>query len=73
MKDIIEERRKRSEPGGDFLDVIISKGDLNEEERVSLVMDILLAGYETTSTVMSLVVYFLGRAPLALQTLKVHD
>ncbi|KAK7826580.1 cytochrome p450 90b1 [Quercus suber] len=37
---------------------------------VSIVLDILLGGYETTATLMSLIVYFLGQAPNALENLK---
>lgn len=56
---------------GDFLDGILQKGHLNYEEQVGIVLDLLLAGYETTSGLMALVVYFLAQAPKALQQLKV--
>lgn len=74
VKDIIDERRSSGNVGlrkGDFLDVIMSKEYLSDEERVSVVLDLLLGGYETTATLMALIVYFLGRAPHALETLKV--
>lgn len=66
--------------GGDFLDVIMGTAEglsqtaplgLTEEEQVSTVLDLLLGGYETTATVMSLIVYFLAHHPVVLQTLKV--
>lgn len=56
---------------GDFLDVLLSNDSLSDEEKVSLVLDLLLGGYETTSLLMSLTVYFLETSPLALQQLKV--
>lgn len=56
---------------GDFLDVILSKQRLSNEEIVSIVLDILLGGYETTSTLIGLIVYFLGHAPDAFENLKV--
>ncbi|PKI79129.1 hypothetical protein CRG98_000421 [Punica granatum] len=63
-----------SEGVGDFLDVIMgkegSRWGLSDEEQVSIVLDILLGGYETTATLMSLLVYFLAQYPIALQTLK---
>ncbi|XXG49450.1 hypothetical protein AAC387_Pa02g3635 [Persea americana] len=72
VRAIVEERRKgvdRHEKG-DFLDVLMSNGSVSDEEKVSLVLDLLLGGYETTSLLMSLTVYFLGTSPLALQQLK---
>lgn len=57
---------------GDFLDMLLSNDNLSDEERVSLVLDLLLGGYETTSVLMTLSVYFLGLSPLALQQLKVY-
>lgn len=38
---------------------------------VSIVMDLLFGGYETTSKLLSLIVYFLEGAPNALESLKV--
>ena len=55
----------------DFLDVIMSNEDLNYEEKVSIVLDILLGGFETSATLLSLVVYFLAKSPNVLQKLKV--
>ncbi|CAL5371748.1 unnamed protein product [Camellia sinensis] len=72
LKEIIKEREKR-EVGhvkGDFLDEIMQKGNLSDEERVSVALDILLAGYETTSGLLGLVVYFIAQSPSVLQQLK---
>ncbi|KAL6288152.1 hypothetical protein ACE6H2_012542 [Prunus campanulata] len=73
VKEIMEERRKGNVNRNteDFLDVILSKQSLNDEEIVSIVLDIMLGGYETTATLMSLIVYFLAHAPIAFCKLKV--
>ena len=55
----------------DFLEVILAKENLSEEEKMSIVLDILLGGYETTATLMGLIVYFISHAPLVFQKLKV--
>lgn len=74
MEGIINEREK-AKVGlitGDFLDVILSKREiLTDGQIVSVALDILLGGYETTSTLIALIVYFLGHVPKAFQTLKV--
>lgn len=57
--------------GGDFFAAMMSNGGLSFEEKLSIILDLLLGGYETTATLLSLVVYFLGHAPNALETLKV--
>lgn len=75
MREIIEERRRASNvvglKKGDFMDVILGMEGLNEEEMVSIVLDILLAGYETTATLMALIVFFLAHEPASLLQLKV--
>lgn len=76
MKEIIRKREKGINEGlnakeEDFLDVILSKQSLSYEEMVSIALDILLGGYETTSTLMALIMYFLAHAPSAFQKLKV--
>lgn len=71
----MEERRKRKnvELGEvDFLDAILSKQSLHDDEIVSIVLDIMLGGYETTSTLMALIVYFLHHSPIAFAKLKVN-
>ncbi|XP_074555903.1 cytochrome P450 724B1-like [Curcuma longa] len=55
---------------GDFLDELLSASNLSEEEKVSFVLDALLGGYETTSLLISMAVYFLGQCPSALEQLK---
>ncbi|CAN6447600.1 unnamed protein product [Victoria cruziana] len=70
---IVEERRKGSKGSsgaGDFLDILLSNNSLCDEERVSLVLDLLLGGYETTSLLMAMAAYFLGHSPSALEQLK---
>ncbi|KAK8672510.1 hypothetical protein V6N13_110878 [Hibiscus sabdariffa] len=72
VRGIIKERQKeQSRHGkGDFLDAVLSKESLSDEETVSVVLDLLLAGYETTATLTSLIVYFLALYPNVLQHLK---
>ncbi|CAK9135852.1 unnamed protein product [Ilex paraguariensis] len=72
LREILKEREKSkvgSSKSG-VLDEILQKGNLSDEERVSVVMDLVLAGYETTSGLLSLVVYFLGQSPYVHQKLK---
>jgi cytochrome P450 family 724 subfamily B polypeptide 1 len=59
--------------GGDLLNLILSKQNLSDEERVSIVLDLLFGGYETTSKLLSMIVYFLDGAPNALERLKVKS
>ncbi|XP_042027144.1 cytochrome P450 724B1-like [Salvia splendens] len=74
LKDAIKKREKImgnvSNVKGDFLDELLQKDCLNDEEKVSVLLDLLFAGYETTSGLMALVVYFLAQAPSALQKLR---
>ncbi|KAG7550622.1 Cytochrome P450 superfamily [Arabidopsis thaliana x Arabidopsis arenosa] len=65
-----EEDMKNAIREEDFLDAIISNEDLNYEEKVSIVLDILLGGFETSATSLSLVVYFLAKSPNLLHKLK---
>ncbi|KAH7846424.1 hypothetical protein Vadar_013927 [Vaccinium darrowii] len=55
---------------GDFLYEILRKGNINDEEKVSVAIDILLAGYETTAELLALVVYYIGKSPSVLDQLK---
>ncbi|XP_059644153.1 cytochrome P450 724B1 [Cornus florida] len=72
LKEVIKERQNGN--GGlakkDFLDGILVKENLSNEEKVSVLLDLLLAGYETTSALLGIVVYFLGQAPHVLEHLK---
>ncbi|PSS30192.1 Cytochrome P450 724B1 isoform 2 [Actinidia chinensis var. chinensis] len=72
LEKIVKEREKTREVKGDFLDEMQLKGNLSDEEKVSVALDILLAGYETTSGLLALVVYFIAQSPACvLQQLKV--
>ena len=75
---MMNERRKSNVTGAtkvedeqDFLDIVLAKETLIEEERVSVVLDVLLGGYETTATLISLIVYFLAQSLNAFEKLKV--
>ncbi|KAL3624287.1 hypothetical protein CASFOL_033103 [Castilleja foliolosa] len=73
LKEIIKERENvvtQTQKRGDFLDTIMANVGLNDDEKVSVLLDLLLAGYETTSGLMALVVYFLAHSPSSLQTLQ---
>ncbi|KAF8399809.1 hypothetical protein HHK36_015680 [Tetracentron sinense] len=73
--EIIKDRRK-GDVGiakGDFLDVLLSNTSLSDEGKVSIVLDLLLGGYETTSILMATAVYFLGHSPHALEKLKANS
>ncbi|KAL8150960.1 hypothetical protein V2J09_020768 [Rumex salicifolius] len=80
VKSIIEERRRRRNGGdyekicdtkrNDFLDTLLCMDTLSEDEKVSFVLDALLGGYETTSTLLPMVLHFLDQNPSALQQLK---
>uniref|UniRef100_A0A7N0TTY6 Cytochrome P450 724B1 n=1 Tax=Kalanchoe fedtschenkoi TaxID=63787 RepID=A0A7N0TTY6_KALFE len=81
VKAIIEERIKRNKEAqpstatsrcNDFLETLVSIDTLSEDEKVSFVLDSLLGGYETTSLLMSLIVYFLAQSPAAVELLKVE-
>ncbi|PWZ38935.1 Cytochrome P450 724B1 [Zea mays] len=76
VKGIIKERRSAGSwnKQGDFLDVLLSSNELSDEEKVSFVLDSLLGGYETTSLLISMVVYFLGQSAQDLDLVKrEHD
>ncbi|XP_062217739.1 cytochrome P450 724B1-like [Phragmites australis] len=71
LEAIMEERRN----GGTFkkvafLDVLLSNNELSHDDKVTFVLDSLLAGYETTSILVSMAVYFLGQSPKCLEQLK---
>ncbi|XP_031493275.1 cytochrome P450 724B1-like [Nymphaea colorata] len=73
VKAVLEERSNAGEPSrnmGDFLDVLISNTTLSVDEKVSLVVDLLLGGHETTSLLISMMVYFLGHSPSVLKQLR---
>ncbi|KAJ8567924.1 hypothetical protein K7X08_020646 [Anisodus acutangulus] len=76
IKAIIEERRRRRKHGdgdskrNDFLEILLCVDTLSEDEKVSFVLDSLLGGYETTSLLMAMVVFFVGQSQKALDQLK---
>ena len=72
LGEIMRERKEMGLFKGEFLDEIMQKENLSDEERRNVALDILLAGYETTSGLLGLVIYFTAKAPSVLQKLKVY-
>lgn len=81
---VVRERRRESERGerkNDMLEALMDAGEadgdgagFSNEEIVDFLLALLVAGYETTSTIMTLAVKFLTETPLALTQLKEeHD
>lgn len=74
MRNIWQRREKGKEKVKgrmDFLDVLIDGNRIPEEEVLSLVLDLLLGGYETTSMLIAIIVRFLSVNPKILSDLKV--
>ncbi|KAA3481990.1 cytochrome P450 90A1-like [Gossypium australe] len=71
---IVRERRKEYESGAkknDMLAALLAGDDkFSDEQIVDFLVALLVAGYETTSTIMTLAVKFLTETPLALAQLK---
>lgn len=71
---IVRERRKEYERGekkNDMLAALLAGDDnFSDDEIVDFLVALLVAGYETTSTIMTLAVKFLTETPLALDQLK---
>ncbi|KAF3787966.1 Cytochrome P450 90A1 [Nymphaea thermarum] len=63
-EDEVQKRRK-----DDMMEALLQEG-LSDEEIVDFLLAVLVAGYETTSTIMTLTVKFLSENPLALAQLK---
>ncbi|XP_073119524.1 cytochrome P450 724B1-like [Henckelia pumila] len=79
VKAIIEERRRRNAQDcskkmlqGDFLELLLCNDTLSEDEKVSFVLDSLLGGYETTSLLLAMVLFFITQTPSAVDQLKVE-
>ncbi|CAA0816116.1 Cytochrome P450 90B1 [Striga hermonthica] len=76
VKTIIDGRRKNAGKGcgksDDFLEILLNVDSLSEDEKVSFVLDSLLGGYETTSLLLSMTVFFLDHCPNVVQHLKVE-
>ncbi|KAL8539224.1 hypothetical protein ACS0TY_001007 [Phlomoides rotata] len=78
---VVRERRRESERGErkkDMLAALLDEegggGGFSDEEIVDFMLALLVAGYETTSTIMTLAVKYLTETPLALTQLKEeHD
>lgn len=74
---VVKERRREKERGerkNDMLGAMLDEeagGGLSDEMIVDFLVSLLVAGYETTSTTMTLAVKFLTETPLALAQLKV--
>lgn len=75
IKAIIEERRRKDDGDdskkNDFLEILLCVDTLSEDEKVSFVLDSLLGGYETTSLLMAMIVFFVGQSQTVLHQLKV--
>lgn len=73
---VVRERRKGKEQGerkNDMLGAMLDEeagGGLSDEMIVDFLVSLLVAGYETTSTTMTLAVKYLTETPLALAQLK---
>nr|XP_043626649.1 cytochrome P450 724B1 [Erigeron canadensis] len=83
VKQIIKERRRnininininstQQKGSSDFLEILLGVDTLSDDEKVSFVLDALLGGYETTSVLMAMVVYFVAKSPSTLDQLKVE-
>lgn len=74
---IVRQRRKERGSGdkkNDMLEALLGGDDgFSDEEIVDFMVALLVAGYETTSTIMTLAVKFLTETPLALGQLKVFS
>lgn len=71
---IVRQRRKEGEKKNDMLGALLASGDhFSDEQIVDFMLALLVAGYETTSTIMTLAVKFLTENPLALAQLKVQS
>jgi hypothetical protein len=75
---VVKQRRKESELGEkrkDMLAALVASddhGSFSDEEIVDFLVALLVAGYETTSTSMTLAVKFLTETPLALAQITVN-
>ncbi|VFQ72830.1 unnamed protein product [Cuscuta campestris] len=79
LNEVVIERRKergwRGEQKNDMLEALLEGdggggGEFTDEEIVDFMVALLVAGYETTSTIMTVVVKFLTETPSALAQLK---
>ncbi|PUZ40604.1 hypothetical protein GQ55_9G438200 [Panicum hallii var. hallii] len=70
MERFIEERKRNPSKQAVFLDVLLANKELSHEDKVGFLLDSLLAGHETTSVLLSILVYFLGKSPNIVEQLK---
>ncbi|XP_043726224.1 cytochrome P450 90A1 isoform X2 [Telopea speciosissima] len=72
LRAMVRERRKESKKKKDMLEALLGDGEggFSDEEIVDFLLALLVAGYDTTSTIMTLAVKFLTETPLALAQLK---
>ena len=74
---VVRERRKSKQEGkeekkNDMLAALLDSGDnFSDEQIVDFMLALLVAGYETTSTIMTLAIKFVTETPLALAQLRV--
>ncbi|KMZ72925.1 hypothetical protein ZOSMA_157G00010 [Zostera marina] len=66
----MNERRKIGKEYDDFLGMVVLQTNLSEEQKLDLLLSMLFAGFETTSTAISLVVFFLEACPKAVSQLR---
>lgn len=70
LKTLVDRRRNEGIQRGDFLDMLLTSTSLGDDEILSLVLDLLLGGYETTAVLIAMVVKFLTDCASAFQQLK---
>lgn len=71
LKTLVHRRRNEEDNHrGDFLDMLLTSTNLTDDEILSLVLDLLLGGYETTAVLIAMVLKFLTDSPSALERLK---
>lgn len=81
LRGIVQERSYRAQAEEveedakkDMLGMLMeNEEELSEEHMVDFMLALLVAGYETTSTIMTLAIKFLTETPLALSQLKVSS
>ncbi|CAN6312295.1 unnamed protein product [Urochloa humidicola] len=70
MEKFIEDRKRNPSKKAVFLDVLLANKELSHDDKVAFLLDSLLAGHETTSVLLSIIVYFLGKSPNIVEQLK---
>ncbi|KAG0455139.1 hypothetical protein HPP92_024431 [Vanilla planifolia] len=63
-------REKEEKEKKDFLDMLLADENLAEENVLSLMLDLLLGGYETTAMLIAIAVKYLSENPEMLNELK---